>query len=139
VRFLQGSVAILAIAALAYVDAWLAYFDRGGMEAVLEGKPTVIVRDGEYDRKGMRQERMNEKDVLGQMRVQGIQDMREVHLAVVEHDGTVSVLKHDWAEPAQKADVLAELARKRDDALGDREKPPLAKRSDSARALDLTQ
>ena len=32
--------------------------------------------------------------------------MREVHLAAVEHDGQVSVLKHSWAEAAQKADVI---------------------------------
>ena len=29
--------------------------------------------------------------------------MREVHLAIVEQDGTVSILKQPWAEPAQRA------------------------------------
>src|SRR5687767_9719364 len=81
VRFIQGAVAIVAIGALTYADSWLAYFDHG-METVLEGKPTIVVRDGEFEWKGMRQERMNEKDVLGQLRGNGIQDMREVHLAV---------------------------------------------------------
>jgi len=135
VRFLQGTIAIVAIGALAYADSWLAYFDHG-MESILEGKPTIIVRDGEFDRKGMRQERMNEKDVLGQLRNQGIQDMREVHLAVVEHDGSVSVLKHSWAESAQKADVIKSEEKARDEALGDREDPPPSKRTDSAKALD---
>src|SRR5687768_14200416 len=71
VRFLQGTVAIAAIAAFAYADSWLAYFDHG-MEAVLEGKPTIVVRAGAFDYRGMRQERMNEKDVLGALRSQGI-------------------------------------------------------------------
>ncbi len=137
VRFLQGTVAIVAIAALAHTDAWLSYFDHG-MEAILEGKPTVIVRDGEYQRKGMRSERMNEKDVLGQLRTNGIQDMRDVRLAVVEHDGSVSVLKHPWAEPAQKADVLASEAHAREAARGGQETPPPDKCSDSPQALDLT-
>ena len=75
VRFLQGTIAIVAIGALAYADSWLAYFDHG-MESILEGKPSIIVRDGEFDRRGMRQERMNEKDVLGRLRSQGILDMR---------------------------------------------------------------
>jgi uncharacterized membrane protein YcaP (DUF421 family) len=43
VRFIQGAIAIVAIGALAYADAWLAYWDHG-MEAVLEGKPTIVVR-----------------------------------------------------------------------------------------------
>jgi len=56
VRFLQGAVAIVAIAALAYADAWLAYWDHG-MDAVLVGKPSIVVRDGEFDREGMRSDR----------------------------------------------------------------------------------
>ena len=86
VRFVQGAVAIVAIGALAYADAWLSY---AGMEGFLEGKPTVVIRDGEFDREGMRSERMNETDVLGHLRSEGIHDMREVHLAIVENDGSV--------------------------------------------------
>src|SRR5918999_2009928 len=63
VRFIQGTVAIVAIAGMAHADALLAYFGHG-MDTLLEGKPTVVVRDGQYDHKGLRAERMNEKDVL---------------------------------------------------------------------------
>jgi uncharacterized membrane protein YcaP (DUF421 family) len=136
VRFIQGAVAIVVIAALAYTDSWLAYFDHG-MEAILEGKPTIIVRDGRFDRAGMRSERMNEKDVLAHLRSEGIHDMREVHLAVVELDGSVSVLKHAWAEPAQKADVLKEDRRARHEAVGEQETPPPSVRTDSRKALDI--
>jgi uncharacterized membrane protein YcaP (DUF421 family) len=136
VRFVEGAVAVTVIAAAAYADSWLAYFDHG-LEPILEGKPTLVVRDGEFDLAGMRKERMNEKDVLGHLRAQGIHDMREVHLAIVEHDGTVSVLKHPWAEPAQKADVREHEGTLRERALGGRETPPADKRTDSRQALDL--
>jgi uncharacterized membrane protein YcaP (DUF421 family) len=132
VRFIQGAVAIVVIGALAYTDAWLSY---AGMDRVLEGKPTAVVRDGEYDRKGMRAERMNENDVLAHLREQGIHDMREVHLAVVEIDGGVSVLKQTWAEPAQKADVLDEESEARGRAVGSQDTPPPEKRTDSHIAL----
>ena len=132
VRFIQGAAAIVAIGALAYTDAWLSY---AGMDTVLEGKPTVVIRDGEYDRKGMRAERMNERDVLAHLREQGIHDMREVHLAVVENDGTLSVLKRPWAEPAQKADVLDEDNEERARAVGTEGTPPPEKRTDSSFAL----
>ena len=49
VLFIQGTVAIVAIAALAYADSWLAYL-RPSMEALLEGKPTIVVRDGRFER-----------------------------------------------------------------------------------------
>jgi len=136
VRFLQGTVAIVAIGAAAYADSWLACFDHG-MEAILEGKPTPVIRDGEFDRKGMRKERMNEKDVLGQLRAQGVHDIREVYLALVEHDGSVSVLKQQWAEPAQKADVLEAEKKLRAKMIGDQDTPPPSKRTDSKKALDM--
>ncbi len=135
VRFSQGTVAIVAIAALAYADSWLAYFDHG-MEAVLEGKPTVVVRDGEFDRRGMREERMNEKDVLGALRSQGILDMREVHLAAVEHDGQrqrpEALVGRGRAEGRRDKDGSARPAPARSATAA----PPDDKRTDSAKALD---
>lgn len=137
VRFIQGTVAIVALGAIAYVDSLLSYWDHG-MEAVLEGKPTIVIKNGEFERKGMRAERMNEKDVLGALRMEGIRDMREVKYAIVEHDGTVSVIPFDWAQPALKADVDKEMAKERDRALGGKEEPPRDKRTDAPAALDRT-
>ena len=134
VRFIQGAVAIVAIGALTYGDSWLAYWDHG-MDALLEGKPTVIVRNGEFDRKGMRNERMNEKEVFAHLRAQGIHDMREVHLAVVEQDGEVSVLKHPWADPAQRADVVKDEEQERRQVIGAQDEPPAHLRTDTKRAL----
>jgi uncharacterized membrane protein YcaP (DUF421 family) len=137
VRFIQGTVAIVALGAIAYVDSLLSYWDHG-MEAVLEGKPTIVIKNGEFERKGMRAERMNEKDVLGALRMEGIRDMREVKYAIVEHDGTVSVIPFDWAQPALKADVDKEMAKERDRALDGKEEPPRDKRTDAPAALDRT-
>ena len=134
VRFIQGTVAIVTIGAITYADSWLSYWDHG-VEAVLEGKPTIVVKNGEFHKPGMRRERMNEKDVLAALRIQGVRDMREVEYAIVEHDGTVSVVHFDWAEPVMKADVDKEMAKEREKAIGSRETPPPSKRTDSARAL----
>jgi uncharacterized membrane protein YcaP (DUF421 family) len=136
VRFIQGTVAIVTLAALSYGDSLLSYWDHG-MEAVLEGKPTLVIRNGEFHRAGMRRERMNEKDVLSALRMQGVRDMRQVQYAIVEHDGTISVVPYDWAEPVIKADVDEEMAAARRRALGGQDAPPPARRSDSARALDM--
>lgn len=135
VRFIQGTVAMVAIAGLAYADSLLCYWDHG-MEAILEGKPTLVVKQGRFHRPGMRRERMNEKDVLSALRMQGVRDMREVEYAVVEHDGTVSVVPFDWAEPAMKADIDEKMAKAREEALKGQDEPPDQKRTDSPRALD---
>ena len=135
VRFIQGAVAIVAIAGITYTESLLSYWDHG-FEKVLEGKPTIVVKHGEFHWPGMRRERMNEKDVLGALRLQGVRDMREVEFALVEHSGTVSVVLFDWAQPVVKADIDKALAKARDEAIGDRKTPPPMKRTDSAKALD---
>ena len=111
----QGMVAIAVIAAAQYSNSWLSYWDHG-MDRILEGTPTTIVEDGALQRGGLRAERMNEKDALAELRLQGVEDLREVRLARVEVDGQVSVIRQDWASPVQRADVLEEAARERDRA-----------------------
>ena len=56
---------------------------------------------------------MNEKEARAELRHYGIEDLGEVRLAQVEVDGQVSVIRHEWASPAQKADVLPAAARQR--------------------------
>lgn len=134
VRFLQGTVAIVTIAGLALADGWLAYVSPR-LNSLLEGNPTLILSNGEFEREGMRKERMTVKEVLGHLRAQGIVDVREVRMAVVENDGSVSVIKHDWAENAQKADVLNHEAQARARIVGSNDVPAPDKLTDSDFAL----
>jgi uncharacterized membrane protein YcaP (DUF421 family) len=127
VDFLQGTVAILAVAGAKYATAWLSY-SSPRLNRILEGTPTEILRDGDLVADGLRHERMNELEAIAALRLQGIRDMREVKLAVMEADGEVSVLKQDWAEPVRRADVS-----------GGPEEPeaPDDKRTDTPKALGL--
>src|SRR5688572_11021895 len=64
VTFSQGTVAIVVIAAAQAGNAWLTFWGHG-FDTLLEGTPTVIVRDGRLEEKGMKSERMNAKEVMG--------------------------------------------------------------------------
>jgi uncharacterized membrane protein YcaP (DUF421 family) len=112
VTLAQGVTAIAVVALAHYANSWLSYMDVR-LGRVLEGAPVAVVRDGALVREGMRGERMNEKDVMAELRHEGITDLREVKLAMVEVDGVVTVQRHDWAEPVQKADLGGEHARQK--------------------------
>ena len=112
VPFVQGTVAILTIASAHYANSWLSYWGHG-FDKLLEGTPTIVVRDGQLERKGMRVERMNENDVRAELRLNGVDGIEEVRLATVETDGHVSVLRQDWAKTLQKGDLDPEAPRKR--------------------------
>jgi uncharacterized membrane protein YcaP (DUF421 family) len=129
-------VPLVVIPLLQYLTSLLSYWDHG-WDRVLEGTPVVVVRDGRLDRPGMRRERMNQHDVLAELRLAGIDDLREVKLAVVETDGRVSVIRQDWAEELRKGDVEGEQ-RKAMQAATSGEEPAPAARTDSPEALGLS-
>lgn len=91
VTFAQGAIAIGTVGVLQYVNSWLSYWDHG-MDKVLERTPSVVVRNGRFERGGMRKERMNEKDVMAELRLRGVADVHEVRLAAIENDGQLSVI-----------------------------------------------
>jgi uncharacterized membrane protein YcaP (DUF421 family) len=111
VTFAQGAIAILTVTALQYANSWMSYWNHG-LDKVLEGSPSIVVRNGRLEREGMRKERMNEKDVMAELRLQGVAELDEVRLAAVENDGQLSVIREDWAEPLQKGDLKGEGKKK---------------------------
>jgi uncharacterized membrane protein YcaP (DUF421 family) len=135
VTFLQGAVAVVVVALAKYGTAWLSYLGHG-MEKVLEGVPTIIIRDGALQKKGMREELMNEKDVMSMLRQQSIEDVREVKLACVENDGEISIIKESWAETLRRGDVLPKEKKAEKKDTGGKEEPPHDKKTDTPKALD---
>jgi uncharacterized membrane protein YcaP (DUF421 family) len=138
VSMAQGFIALAVIAALHYGNSWLTYWDHG-FGHLLEGSPTVVLEKGQMHYPGMRAERMNEKDVLSELRLHGVDDLREVKVAVIEYNGQLSVIMQDWAQPVQKADVgLAMEEQKRADTGGDEEPMP-EHRTESPELLDRAE
>ena len=126
VPFLQGIVSILVIAAAKYGTSWLSY-SSDALSHILEGKPSLLVERGTIQTQELRREMMNQQELMAALRLQGIDDIREIKVAALEVDGIVSVIKEEWAEPVQKKDLAEE---------GDPEsEPPEDKRTDSPKAL----
>ena len=65
---------------------------------ILKARPKLLIRDGELNRKVMRREFMSEDEVMSQLRLHGVTELRDVERAYVEPNGMVSVLRRDGAE-----------------------------------------
>ena len=134
VTFAQGTTAIAVVALAQYGNSWLSYWSHG-MDRILEGVPTVLVKDGRLQRDGMRKERMNEKDVMAELRLNSVEDLREVKLAIMENDGEVSIILHKWAEPVQKGDLGGDYEKQKQAATNGEEEPPEPQKSDAPKYL----
>jgi uncharacterized membrane protein YcaP (DUF421 family) len=58
----------------------------------LAGEPAVLYCDGRLDRRLMKHEGVEEEELLAAARAQGLPDLKQVHLAILEENGSISVI-----------------------------------------------
>lgn len=72
---------------------------------LLIASPTVLIRNGDIDVKGLRKVRMTVGELLSQMRVQGYTKTADVELAMMEDMGKFSIIPKASARPVQTSDL----------------------------------
>jgi len=71
---------------------------RPWIEKKLLGEPTVIGVNGRLDERTMRREGVERDDVLTAVREMGLSELSQIRLAVLEPDGTISVIPREDEE-----------------------------------------
>ncbi len=85
-----GVVLIVALVGTNYLVGKLDNMPR--FHQLFSPAPAVIVKDGKYVTGVMKREGVDPEEVEMSMREHGITDMKDVQLAVLEPDGTISVV-----------------------------------------------
>ncbi|MCR6110265.1 DUF421 domain-containing protein [Bacillus sp. A301a_S52] len=65
------------------------------LRKMIDGKPSVIIRQGKIDEREMRRQRYNFDDLMLQLRQKDIQYMSDVEFAILEPSGQLSVIRKD--------------------------------------------
>ncbi|AWN50648.1 YetF domain-containing protein [Methylobacterium sp. 17Sr1-1] len=108
VLFLFGGLSVSAVLGddRSFVGAMSALFTVGLMhvavswlklrfvwfERIVDGTPIVVFRDGGWNETAMRRLRMQQADIRTAARQEKLDDLDKVAVAIVERDGTVSIL-----------------------------------------------
>ncbi|MBM7657462.1 DUF421 domain-containing protein [Sporolactobacillus spathodeae] len=87
-----------------YIVEWITQKYRGS-RAFLEGKPTIIIRNGRMDREAMKKEKLDINMLQNLLRHKDVFSVREVDFAILETDGTVSVLKKSKYDVPKNEDL----------------------------------
>jgi uncharacterized membrane protein YcaP (DUF421 family) len=89
-----GILAVSTFALLTVVFGWVSWrFPR--TRPLIHGLPLVIVKDGEPLLDAMARERMTLTDLYSQARQEGIKNISDIDVAVLETDGKVSYFTKD--------------------------------------------
>ncbi|MCF4126584.1 DUF421 domain-containing protein [Methylobacterium sp. SyP6R] len=111
VLFLFGGLSVSAVLGddRSFVGAMSALFTVGLMhvavswlklrfvwfERIVDGTPIVVFRDGRWNETAMRRLRMQQADIRTAARQEKLDDLDKVAVAIVERDGTVSILEKE--------------------------------------------
>ena len=106
VSMAKGLIAIGIIALWHFANEWASY-RSDKIDKLTGGEPTVLMEHGKFKKQALARERLNESEVLSQMRLQGIDDTAEVKRATLEPGGEISFIKEESAETVQKGDLKA--------------------------------
>jgi hypothetical protein len=91
-------LAVSTMALLVLLFSFLSY-RFGRMRSIVEGTPVLIVIDGRPLRNVLKVERLTVDEVVDAAREQGISDLAEVKMGVLEADGKFSFVKVDQSRP----------------------------------------
>lgn len=101
---LQSAFAVAVWALLALLIQHTQLHNRS-INTLINGRPRVIVNGGKIDPDALRAERITVEDLLMLLRKKGAFNLQEVEVAVLERDGTLSVLKRSQHEPLTPQDM----------------------------------
>ena len=65
-----------------------------GVERLVIGSPTILVHDGRVLTDRLRRQRINRDELMAAIRAYGLSDLQQVQTAVLEVDGSISVIPY---------------------------------------------
>jgi uncharacterized membrane protein YcaP (DUF421 family) len=85
---------ILAALTLVVIDRLIDGFAQRSdrVRGALEGEPRILIRDGAMLAKALKDEGVTEGDLMSAVRQHGIADVKDVDMAVLETNGSISVI-----------------------------------------------
>jgi uncharacterized membrane protein YcaP (DUF421 family) len=96
--------AALAVSTLTFwilLVSWVTFRSRRVRDA-FEGLPVVVIREGELVPEMMKLERLTEEEVGQEARQQGIANLADVAIGILESDGTFSFVLRDGQGPLRQ-------------------------------------
>lgn len=96
--------ALVVFAALTFLMGYISLKSRAARK-LLEGEPAVVIQNGKILGRNMARCRYNIDDLLLQLRTQGVFNIADVEFAVLESNGSLSVLPKSYKKAVTRDDL----------------------------------
>ncbi len=92
--FTAAMTGIFTVGLMHVLTGWLKLRSRL-FERIVDGTPIIVFEEGRLVEDQMRRLRMQEADIRTAMRQEGMIEMDEMRYAIVERDGTISIIPRE--------------------------------------------
>ncbi|WP_346939494.1 DUF421 domain-containing protein [uncultured Clostridium sp.] len=98
--------AIVPITTLVFLQVMTSFLELKSehIRSILNGQPSILIKDGLVNVKELKQVRYNLDDLLGELRQNGYFNLQEIHYAILETDGSLSIVPYTAYEPPTRED-----------------------------------
>jgi len=90
--FTEGAILVTTIALWDYFVDWLSY-RVPALRRLLRPAPLLLIRDGRMQRRNMQREKIQEEELLAQLREKGVDSVEDVKQCYLEGNGRISVIR----------------------------------------------
>lgn len=104
---LKGVIPILTLVVLQIITSYIILKSKPARNLV-EGEPTVIIKNGKIQDASMARSRYNMDDLLTQLREKNIPDVADVEFAILETSGKLSVVPKEEKQPITRDLLIRE-------------------------------
>ena len=102
--FTHGLIPIVMVTLISWIISKIVLRSRR-IENILQGKPSVLIENGEVVVKIMKQERISMTDLAVMLREKNVNNIQDVQEAVLEPNGILSVILKPECQPLRPKDV----------------------------------
>lgn len=108
-HYLNATTALILWAILTLLVSYVST-KSSKVKELLDDKPSIVIKDGKIIEKELKSNRIPVTDLTMLLRLQGVFSVKDVHFAVLETNGELSIFKKVAQQPATKQDVKAPVA-----------------------------
>ncbi len=125
-----GLVLVITIIGWSYLFNWVSY-KVPRLQRFLNPSPLLLVKDGEVFNQNMETGLINKRELMSQLRQQGVHSLNEVDRAYIEGDGRISVFTKDFTKKENFKKDQEDLNEDQENVRKDERKPALSNKSES--------
>lgn len=90
-----GLISAMTLLVLNYSLGSITYFFRK-TEVLIEGEPEILIHNGHVRKKLLQKEKISHEELMAALRREGVADVHQVHFAILENDGRITVKKKEY-------------------------------------------